>query len=126
MDLPVKINLNILRIVLVLGIISLLSACTNEPSATIRDTTKTDTQITISLFLEDPNNTIERFDIYIMDNTTVLSSATNVKENETLEGLFDVTLPMGDVEDGTYEIVVEATLSNDDTIELVTESIEWP
>jgi PBP1b-binding outer membrane lipoprotein LpoB len=111
---------------ILLGITLVLSACTTEPKATIRDIEKTDTQVTITLFLEDPNDTVERVDITLMDSATVLTSATNIKEADTLEGLWDVTLPMSEVEAGTYEIVVEARLSNDETIELTQETLEWP
>lgn len=103
-----------------------LSACTNEPSATIRDVEKSTTQVTISVFIEDPSDMIDQFDVYIMDESTILSSATNRKEENSLEGLWDITLPFSDVESGTYTIVVSATLSDGDTIELVTDSLEWP
>ncbi|MFW5838780.1 MAG: hypothetical protein ACOCU1_02455, partial [Bacillota bacterium] len=90
-----KIKYIVLRICLLIGVIGFLSACTNEPNATIRDVEKTNTQVTISIFLEDPNNSVERVDIMLMDDKVELISATNKKETDSLEGLWDVTLPMG-------------------------------
>ncbi|MFW6319654.1 MAG: hypothetical protein ACOC1L_05665 [Bacillota bacterium] len=103
-----------------------LSACNNEPNATIRDVEKEESQLTVTLFIDDPTESIKRFDVMLMDEDTVLVSATNKKEADSIEGVWDITLPMTDITNGSYEIVVEATLSSDDTIKLATEIIEWP
>lgn len=126
LDLAVKNRTLAVTFVVIVVFAVLLAACTNDPNATIREVTKTESQVTISVFLEDPSDTVDYVDVAIIDGTRELSSTGQIKKDDTLEGLWDVTLPMVEVDAGSYEIVVEATVSNDDTIVLVTESIAWP
>lgn len=126
LDLAVKNRTLAVTFVVIVVFAVLLAACTNDPNATIREVTKTESQVTISIFLEDPSDTVDYVDVAIIDGTRELSSTGQIKKDDTLEGLWDVTLPMVEVDAGSYEIVVEATVSNDDTIVLVTESIAWP
>lgn len=126
LDLAVKNRTLAVTFVVIVVFAVLLAACTNDPDATIREVTKTESQVTISVFLEDPSDTVDYVDVAIIDDTRELSSTGQIKKDDTLEGLWDVTLPMVEVDAGSYEIVVEATVSNDDTIVLVTESIAWP
>lgn len=126
LDLAVKNRTLAVTFVVIVVFAVLLAACTNDPNATIREVTKTESQVTISVFLEDPSDTVDYVDVAIIDDTRELSSTGQIKKDDTLEGLWDVTLPMVEVDAGSYEIVVEATVSNDDTIVLVTESIAWP
>jgi hypothetical protein len=125
LDLQVKIKAWFLSSFLLVGL-TILTGCSNEPQATIRAVEKTESQITISLFLEDPNQTVEQIDITVMDGTTTLAHAVNTNADGTLAGLWGITLPMINISEGTYDIVVAATLSNDDTKILTTTSVSWP